>query len=351
VNRVLVIDDHEPNLKLYAHVITQIADTEAFTFLSANAGLAWAGMNETSLLLVDQEMGELSGLEFIRLFRALRGRAETPIIMLTGNADRDLRRAALRSGASAFLTKPVDPVEFLAIATNFIATYRVRGDAVARAEANFAHVKALTAELHLRDREEIELLFGVAELRDKRAAEHMARTALIAERIGRRVGLSQIELDAMAIAARVHDIGKLAVPDRVLYKTGRLTPEDRVALNKHTVDGHAMLKNGRSALMKLAAEIALSHHERFDGKGYPGGLRGDAVPQAARIVGLADAFSAMTARRPWREPMTVGHAVEEIERMSGSAFAPTLVGALREAMTDVLEVRAQIPDLQPPIAR
>lgn len=351
MNRVLVIDDHEPNLMLYARVISKIADTEAFTFLSANAGLAWAGMNETSLLLVDQEMAEFSGLEFIRLFRALRGRTETPIIMLTGNADRELRREALRSGASAFLTKPVDPVEFLAIATNFIVAYNVRGEAVARAESNFAHVKSLTAELTLRDREEVELLYGVAELRDKRAAEHMARTALIAERIGRKIGLSQVELEAIAIATRVHDIGKLAVPDRILYKTGRLTPEDRTALNKHAGDGHAMLKHGRSAIMKLAAEIALSHHERYDGKGYPGGLRGDAIPVAARIVGLADAFAAMTARRPWREPMTVGHAVEEIERQSGSHFAPTLVGAFREAMPDVLEARAQVPDLQPAIVR
>lgn len=347
MNRVLVVDDHEANLKLYARVVAQIPESEAFTFISARAALAWSDINDPALVVLDQQMPELSGLEFIALLRQLPGRAETPIIMITGNSDRELRREALQRGASAFLNKPVDPVEFLAIATNFIAHRRSRMDAIARAETHFNQSRAYAVELENRDREELAALFRTVEIRDRRTAEHMARVGLYSERIGKRIGLAKNEVDLLALAARMHDIGKAGIPDRIFYKQGRLTVEDRVIVRKHTTDGHSVFAEARSALHKMAGDIALSHHEHFDGSGYPGGLRSDAIPLAARIVGLADSFAAMTARRPWREALSVGIAMDEIERESGRHFEPRLVGALKDAMPDILEARAKIPDLLP----
>jgi putative two-component system response regulator len=345
VHRVLVIDDHEPNVMLYGKVITKIPQAEAIPFTSARAALTWADINDPALIVVDQQMPEMPGLEFIRLVRELRGRAETPIIMITGQSDKELRREALKRGASAFLNKPVDPIEFLAIAANFIKARALRLDAQAHSDQLAAQVRALSAELETRDRELIDALVRTAELRDKRLADHMTRTALIAERIGTRIGLSQLDVQQLAVAARIYDIGKLAVPDRVLYKSGKLTSDERALATKHAADGYELLRGGHSPLIKLAAEIARSHHERFDGTGYPGNLRGEAIPRAARIVGVADAFAAMTANRPWRDALSVGIALDEIERESGGAFEPRLVGALREVMPDVLEIRAKVPDL------
>lgn len=344
MNEVLVLDDHETNLTLYSRVIANIPNATPVTYASAKAALAWSSVNDPVLVLVDQQMPEMTGLDFIRLFRELRGRSETPIIMITGDGNRELRREALRGGVSAFLNKPVDPIEFLAIASNVISMRTLRIDALARADELASQLSAAKTQTEARDHEVLEAMFQLAELRDPRLAAHMKRTAMIAERIGRRVGLAQREIDLLGAAARVHDIGKIGIPERIIFKNGTLNSAERTTARKHAEDGWALLKNMQSPLVRTAAEIAHSHHERIDGQGYPRGLRGEAIPIAARIVGLSDTFAAMTAHRPWREALSVGVVMEEIERMSGLAFEPRLVGALRDVMPEVLAVRAQVPD-------
>lgn len=342
-NKVVVIDDVETNLMLFSKVVSQIPDTEAVCFTKSREALNWLGINEAVLIIVDQNMPELSGVEFITQLRD-RGNVDTPIVMITGHADRELQRDALKRGASAFLGKPVDPVAFVSLARNLIALRGARFESKAKAEAAHSDSAALAEALSSQERTTFDVLSKIIDMRDARTGDHCRRVALFAEAIGKRLGLSMIELVTLKQATRLHDIGKIAMPDRILNKAGRLMGDEREAAKHHVTDGAAMLEGFSSPLMRSAAEIVRFHHERFDGSGYPAKLQGAAIPRFARIVAVADTFSALTSKRPWREAAAVSIAVEQIERESGSGFEPRIVGAFRDAMPELLDIKSEIPD-------
>ena len=344
--KILVIDDVETNLAVFSRVVTQIPQTEAVCFSASRDALAWCATNDPVLIIVDQNMPELSGLEFIAELRS-RGNASTPIVMITGTADKELQRDALKRGASAFLNKPVDPVAFVSLARNLIALRGARYDAMAKAGAAHADQHAFAEAVAAQERASIEALVKIIDLRDPRTGDHCRRVALFSDAIGTHMGLSQNERTQLAQAARLHDIGKLAMPDRVLYKAGRLLGDERNAAKKHVTEAVDMLAPFTTPVLKLAAEIAHFHHERFDGTGYPVGLQGVAIPLFARVVAVADTFSALTSRRPWREAASVSIAVEQIEKEAGFGFEPKIVGAFRDAMPVLLDIRAEVPDLVP----
>jgi putative two-component system response regulator len=341
---VLVVDDVQTNLTVFAKVVGQIPQTEAVCFTSGKEALQWAASNECVLIIVDQSMPEISGLEFISEIRG-RGNATTPIVMITGHSDKELQREALKLGASAFLGKPVDPVAFVSLARNLIQLRGARFDAMAKAGAAHADQQAGTEALFAQERATLDALAQIIDLRDPRTGDHCRRVALFSEAIGSKLGLSMIEVTQLAQAARIHDIGKLSMPDRILYKNSRLLGDERDAAKKHVTDGTAMLAPFATPLLKAAGEIVHSHHERFDGSGYPAKLAGPAIPLFARIVAVADTFSALTSRRPWREAASVSIAVEQIEKESGFGFEPKIVGAFRDVMPELLDIRAEVPDM------
>jgi putative two-component system response regulator len=345
-DKVLVIDDVQTNLTVFSKVIAQMPGTEAVCFTSSRDALTWCGTNDPVLIVVDQNMPELNGIDFITTLRD-RGNIATPIVMITGTADKELQREALKRGASAFLNKPVDPVAFVSLARNLIALRGARYEAKARAEAAFAEHQALNDAMLGVERSAIDALAKTIDLRDPRTGDHCRRVAMFAEAIGGRMGLSQIERAQLAQAARIHDIGKIAIPDRILFKPGRLVGDERNVAKKHVTDAVQILAPFTSSLVKSAMDIAHYHHERFDGTGYPAGLSGEGIPQFARIVAVADTFSALTSRRPWREAASVSIAVEQIEKEAGFGFEPRVVGAFRDAMPDLLDIRAEVPDLAP----
>jgi len=346
LSKILVIDDVQTNLTVFSKVVTQIPETEAVCFTSSREALAWCAANDPVLIIVDQNMPELSGIEFISELRS-RGNAATPIVMITGTADKELQRDALKRGASAFLNKPVDPVAFVSLARNLIALRGARFESMAKAGAAQADQHALNDAVFAVERSAFDSLVKIIDLRDPRTGDHCRRVAMFAEAIGGRMGFSQIERSQLAQAARIHDIGKLSMPDRVLYKNGRLMGDERNAAKKHVTDAVEMLAAFNTPLLKLASEIAHFHHERFDGSGYPVGLQGVAIPLFARVVAVADTFSALTSRRPWRDAASVSIAVEQIEKEAGFGFEPRIVGAFRDAMPDLLDIRAEVPDLAP----
>ena len=343
-NKVLVVDDVQTNLTVFAKVVAQIPQTEAVCFTSALEALQWAGQNECVLIIVDQSMPEVSGLEFIAKVRE-RGNSYTPIVMITGHSEKELQREALKLGASAFLGKPVDPVAFVSLARNLIQLRGARMETMAKAGAAHADQQSANEALFALERTTLEALVKVIDLRDARTGDHCRRVALFSEAIASKLGLSLIEVSQLAQAARIHDIGKLSMPDRILNKTSRLLGDERDAAKKHVTDGTAMLAGFTTPVLRAAAEIVHSHHERFDGSGYPSKLQGTAIPLFARIVAVADTFSALTSRRPWREAASVSIAVEQIEKESGFGFEPKIVGAFRDVMPQLLDIRAEVPDL------
>ena len=345
-NKVLVVDDVQTNLTVFAKVVAQIPETEAVCFTSAVKALEWAGQNECVLIIVDQSMPELSGIEFITEVRS-HGNSYTPIVMITGHSEKELQREALKRGASAFLGKPVDPVAFVSLARNLIQLRGARLETMAKAGAAHADQQTATEALFALERSTLEAFVRIIDLRDPRTGDHCRRVALFSEAIASKMGLSMIEVTQLAQAARIHDIGKVSMPDRILNKTSRLLGDERDAAKKHVTDGTAMVAGFTTPILHAAAEIVHSHHERFDGTGYPAKLAGPAIPLFARIVAVADTFSALTSRRPWREAASVSIAVEQIEKESGFGFEPKIVGAFRDVMPELLDIRAEVPDLVP----
>ena len=344
-NKVLVVDDVQTNLTVFAKVVAQIPETEAVCFTSATEALQWLGSGHVAvLIIVDQSMPEISGIEFISEVRS-RGINTTPIVMITGHSEKELQREALKRGASAFLGKPVDPVAFVSLARNLIQLRGARLESMAKAGAVHADSASAVEALFAQERATLDAIAKIIDLRDPRTGDHCRRVALFSEAIASKLGLSMIEVTGLAQAARIHDIGKLSMPDKILYKPSRLLGDERDAAKKHVTDGTVMMAGFTTPLLHAAAEIIHSHHERFDGTGYPSKLAGTAIPLSARIVAVADTFSALTSRRPWREAASVSIAVEQIEKESGFGFEPKIVGAFRDVMPQLLDIRAEVPDL------
>jgi putative two-component system response regulator len=334
VTEVLVVDDHEPNLVLYAKVLSKIAGVKTHCFTEPKAALAWAETKVPVLAVLDQQMPDVNGLEFVERLHAIPGRESVPFVMVTANDDRALRREAMHRGAMGYLTKPVDPVEFLALAKNVLTADRRRRDAVKRADEHGARTRTAENELSSRDEALLDALFAAMRARDPRLAQHGERVAALTQRLAKRLGVAPAERALLASAVRVHDVGKLAYPDRIANGTTRLEAADVALVREHVTHARAILGESESALLRTALVVATTHHERWDGAGYPGGLRGEAIPLSGRIVAVADAFVAMTSPRAWRAAMSPGHALAAIEGARNTAYDPRVVTALRESLSE-----------------
>lgn len=326
MSRVLAIDDQRINLEIYERLLRQMQDVEVVTFTSPLDALAYAEHNVADLLLIDYMMPECDGLGVLERVRTYAIQEDVPIVMITAAAERDVRRRALELGANDFLEKPVDPTEFKARVRNLLVL-RERGTRLRNRALQLAdEVRAATALLRLRELEVIHRLTKAAEYRDQDTGDHIIRLGQYSALLGEGLGLGPDEVELLQLAAPMHDIGKVATPDHILLKPGRLTPDELEIMRRHPVAGYDILKNSESPLLQRAAEIALSHHEWWDGNGYPHGLAGDAVPLSARIVAVADVFDALVSSRPYKRPWSFEEASELIAQKAGTHFDPAVVG-------------------------
>jgi response regulator RpfG family c-di-GMP phosphodiesterase len=330
---VLVVDDHEPNLILYAKVLGKIEGVETHNYTDPRAALAWAQTRVPALAVLDYQMPELDGLELVKRLQAIPGRESVPFLIVTANDDRALRRDAMQLGALGFLPKPVDPVEFLALANNVLGFDRRRRDAVTRADEQRGRVRDAETQLAERDAVLLDALATALRARDPALVEHGERVAALSGRLARRLKMSTHEVAVLERATRVHDVGKLAFPDRVLAG-GQLAPGDIAVVRTHVEHARAILGGLSGELGRTAQIVATTHHERYDGAGYPGGLRGDAIPLVGRVVAVADAYCALTEGRPYRAALSPGHALGQIESQRGTAYDPRIVGALRDTINE-----------------
>ncbi|HTW85074.1 MAG TPA: HD domain-containing phosphohydrolase [Candidatus Sulfotelmatobacter sp.] len=335
---VVVVDDNPTNSHVYLSLIAQIPGTEARSFIRSAEAFAWCLKTEPDLLILDYRMPTPNGLEFIKDYRGARPYAETPIIMITGEKDRDVRHRALQLGASDFLNKPADPVEFIARATNLLALRRSRKSLADRAVHLADEVAKATREIAEREEETINRLMRAAEFRDNETGKHIVRMGHYAALVGAKLGMGAADQRALLLATPMHDIGKVATPDRVLLKEGPLTPEEWVIMRAHTTAGYEMLSGSSSRILRLAADIALRHHEKWDGSGYPDGLSGEDIPVSARIAAACDVFDALVSRRPYKEPWPVADAFAEIEKLAGKHFDPRVAAAFLAIKPEVVQI-------------
>ncbi len=342
--KVLIIDDNEMNVALLKNLVARALREEPVCFTVSAEALEWSKTNEPDLVLVDYMMPSPDGLEWIESFRKIDGRGEIPVVMITAVNEKDIRYKALQSGANDFLNKPVDTTEFLARAKNMLALRQWQKELSNRAEWLASEVRKATAEILAREHEVILHLTKAAEYRSPETGSHIVRVALYGKAIAKQLGLTQAEQDLILNASPMHDIGKVGTPDLVLHKGDKLDNEEYEIMKEHTVMGYEILQSSESKLLQLAAQIALTHHEKYDGTGYPRGLKGDEIPLISRICTLCDIFDALTTERNYKHAWTVEETLAEIDALNGSTLDPKIVDAFKKALPDILAIRKEYDD-------
>jgi putative two-component system response regulator len=274
--------------------------------------------------MLDLRMPGTSGFEVLELLRPwLEASPPVPVIVLTGDTTRETRRRALAAGARDFITKPFDSEEVCLRVTNHLAMRQIELELKSHGDELERRVVERTSELEQARLEVIDRLAMAAEYRDDDTHQHAQRIGNTAALLAAALDVPDVEL--IRRAAPLHDIGKIAIPDAILLKPGRLTETEFEAVKNHTVIGGKILSGGKSQLLRSAEEIALTHHERWDGRGYPAGLAAEQIPASGRLVAVADVFDALTHERPYKQAWSVERAVEEISQRAGHDFDPAVV--------------------------
>jgi putative two-component system response regulator len=329
--RLVVIDDHQPNVFALEALLEQWGVARVWSTTRSAEAVALVAEHEPDLVLLDLHMPAPDGFEVMAQLRALDDRgAPLPVIVLTADITPEARRRALEYGARDFLTKPFDPVEVRLRVRNILAARRHEQALAERGDELEHRVRARTREVEASRLELLDRLALAAEYRDDLTGAHTRRVASTSAALGRRLGLDGRTVRLLELAAPLHDIGKIGIPDTVLRKSGLLDGEERSIMRRHTLIGARMLASSDSPVLNLAEDIALRHHERWDGAGYPEGLSTYQIPLAARIVAVADVFDALCCARPYKPPWSIDRAVSEVIEASGAQFDPDVVRAFSE---------------------
>jgi putative two-component system response regulator len=326
-SRILIVDDQPSNVALLEGIL-QEGDFTCYHSITDSREVLPAFLEYLpDLVLLDLQMPFLNGFEVMKQLRACREPSEyLPILVLTADITSESKRRALSEGAMDFLTKPFDATEVDLRIRNLLQTRCLHLQLQSQKEILDQKVRERTAELEATQLEILERLALAAEYRDDDTGEHTRRVGTSAAHIAETLGWQAGAIELISRAAPLHDVGKIAISDSILLKPGKLTPEEFERMKLHTELGARILSGGQFPLLQLAEQIARTHHERWDGKGYLG-LCGEAIPIAGRIVAVADVFDALTSERPYKRAWTRADAIEEIQRQSGRQFDPHVVEA------------------------
>jgi putative two-component system response regulator len=320
---ILIVDDQEVNVHLLKLILRRAGYARLTTTTDSRQVLSIFTSFQPDLVLLDLTMPHVTGFEVMEQLRQLiPGGDYLPILVLTADVTGEVKRRALSAGAKDFLTKPFDSIEVLLRIDNLLKTRLLHLQLREQNQLLDEKVKERTLSLEEAQIEILERLAAAAEFRDDATGKHTQRVGQMSAMIAHALGLPAAEVDLIHNAAPLHDVGKIGIPDSILLKQGKLTAEEFEVMKRHTIIGARMLANGHSDLTQMAERIALTHHERWDGSGYPGKLRGEEIPLVGRIVSVADVFDALTHERPYKAAWPVEEAVAEIERQGGRQFDP-----------------------------
>lgn len=338
----LSVDSDPINLKLIA-VLAEEAGITVRSFQSPVTALAYAECHEVDMVFVDQHLSEMDGLSFIKKFRV--GRSDVPVVMTTTVTDpTSLKLAALDAGATEFLSKPLRSVDFRARIKSLLTLRHAQLQLRDRALSLEQEVARATEKIIAREMETLGVLSRAAEFKDTDTGNHVKRVAGYARIVGQEVISDTRTLDMLFHAAPLHDIGKVGIPDSILLKPGKLTAEEWLIMKDHTGIGEKILANCEGRILRTGAIIAKSHHEKFDGSGYPAGLLGSTIPLIGRIVAIADVFDALTTVRPYKKAWSHDKAFELILSERGAQFDPELVDIFLANTDQVIEIWEVLQD-------
>lgn len=331
--RILIVDDEVDNVELVQRILEADGYTRIESTSDAREVAGHTRDFDPDLILLDIMMPHMSGHDVLRRLqeRDLYDPSR-PVLVLTSDHSRQAQREAWAAGAKDFVTKPLSPSEVRMRVRNLIETRLLHLELREHNEILEDRVRERTAALEEARLQVLFRLARAAEYRDDETGQHTRRVGRSAARIAEALGMTASEVTSIRIAAPLHDVGKIGVPDSILLSTGRLTEEEFEIMKTHCVIGAELLSSEDVPLLDLAAEIALSHHERWDGAGYPNGLAAAGIPLSGRIVAVADAFDALTTARPYKQAWSFDEAMGEVTDLSGVAYDPEVV----EAFVDVM---------------
>ncbi|TLX50465.1 two-component system response regulator [Pseudoalteromonas ruthenica] len=319
---LLAVDDEPTNLKVLNQVLGN--DYRLIFAKSGPQALELAHRKQPALILLDVMMPDMSGFEVCEQLKQRPSTQAIPVIFVTAMQDEVDETQGFAKGAVDYITKPISPAIVKARVKNHLSL--VQADLL----------KAAQLEL-------IQRLSHAAEYKDNETGQHIIRMSRYCHIIARAYGFNEAHAESLLLAAPMHDIGKIGIPDNILLKPGRLDQDEYRQMQTHASIGADILAGSSSALIQLAHRLALEHHERFDGNGYPNGLQGEEISIESRICAIADVFDALTSKRPYKEPWPIDKAVQLLQEEKGKHFDPELVDIFMACLDDILAVKAQYP--------
>lgn len=318
--RLLLVDDEPTNLQVLRHILQ--ADYRLLFATDGERALQVAREQRPDLILLDVMMPHLDGYAVCRVLKADAATAAIPVIFITALTDSQDETAGFDVGAVDYITKPVSPPVVRARVRTHLSLVRMD-------------------ELRETRLQIVQRLGRAAEYKDNETGLHVIRMSHFSQLLALAAGCSPAWAEDLLNAAPMHDVGKIGIPDAVLRKPGPLDADEWATMRRHPEIGAEIIGEHPSGVLQLAREIALAHHEKWDGSGYPRGLAGEAIPLSARIVAIADVFDALTTRRPYKEPWPVQDALDHIAAQAGKHFDPALVALFAPLLPQLLEIRAR----------
>ena len=328
---VVIVDDQASARTMLRHIVQDIGpQLVVHDFGVPQEALDWCEDNRPDLLLLDYRMPGMDGLELAKTFRKPLRNRDVPIVLITVVGDEPVRQAALDAGVIDFLVKPVHPRELRARCRNLLQLRQQSESIKQRSLSLEQRLLASMHEVEERERETLSRLARAIELRDAGTSAFLERMAHVAGLIAEGLGLPEEQVRTIELAAPLHDIGKIAIPDAILMKPGPLNTEERLRMQQHPRIGYELLQDSQNRFIQAGAQIALRHHEHWDGGGYPDGLAGEQIPIEARVTTVADVLDALLSPRPYKEAWSIERSLEYIGTQSSALLDPACVRALMD---------------------
>lgn len=341
---IFVVDDEPVNLKLIERILQLDGFGNIHCINDPRQVVAMYKQARPELILLDINMPHLDGFDVLEELKRIPNNIMPPVVFLTAQSAAEFRVKAFDKGVLDFISKPFNRLELLARVKNLLALEHAHQELTTRNLSLEAVVSLRTQELKKTQLQVVQKLGRAAEYRDNETGAHILRMSNISALLARELGYAADDIQTLLHASPMHDVGKIAIPDNILLKPGKLNASEWEIMKSHTVAGYRILYCEETRLLQTAAEIALHHHEKWDGSGYPDGLHGEDIPLSCRIVAVADVFDALMSERPYKQAWSLHQARDFIDGQAGVHFDPAVVEVFNRHIEEVVAIRNRFRD-------